>query len=354
MERSTTGLVLQRIEYDERAWEAIVDGYPAADVYHSSGWLTYLKRSQGAQPVTAEVLSEGRVVGHYVGAMVRRFGVRILGSPMPGWGTQVMGFLLDDGVDRRAAADALLPFAYGELRCAHVELGDRLLTPDEMAGSRYVVSSWSSQTTVDVSGSDDDIVAQAHSRTRTYMRRGPRNGLHGEAGHGSEFADEYYDQLVDVFASSGLVPTVPRERVRQLIEALEPSGQVTLTRLVDADDNHLGTSICIGRNRRAMLWGLAFFRQYSRLHPVEPLQFETMKALRERGYTIYNMAGSEPSKAKFASAVEPLLLVRNSRFPALEAGRAIFRRTFYFQQRIRGRAAQRREAQAQHGQGPED
>ena len=35
-----------------------------------------------------------------------RFGVRILGSPFPGWTTLSMGFNLREGVSRRAATEA--------------------------------------------------------------------------------------------------------------------------------------------------------------------------------------------------------------------------------------------------------
>jgi hypothetical protein len=53
--------------------------------------------------------------------------VRIQGSPLRGWGTECECFPLDDGFDRRAAADALIPFAFHDLGCLHVDLADRTL-----------------------------------------------------------------------------------------------------------------------------------------------------------------------------------------------------------------------------------
>jgi hypothetical protein len=50
-----------------------------------------------------------------------------------------MGFLLEDGVDRRAAAEALVWFAFNDLGCLHVELNDRRLAPEQMTGSQYAV-----------------------------------------------------------------------------------------------------------------------------------------------------------------------------------------------------------------------
>ena len=130
---------LERIPYDPVAWGAIVAAHPDAEVFHGPAWLAYLAASQGAEPVVAAVRADGRTVGHFVGSLVRRFGMRILGSPLRGWGTPCMGFLLDPGVDRRAVAQALLPFAFGDLKCMHLELADRRLTRELMAGSDYVI-----------------------------------------------------------------------------------------------------------------------------------------------------------------------------------------------------------------------
>ena len=106
---------LQRIPYDRVAWDAIVASREDAEVYHTAAWLEFLAATQGAEPVTAVVSIDGRPVGYFLGAIVRRLGVRVLGSPLRGWGTECMGFLLDDGVDRRAEADALIPFAFTTL-----------------------------------------------------------------------------------------------------------------------------------------------------------------------------------------------------------------------------------------------
>lgn len=334
-------IALRRIDYEPAGWETIVTRYPEADVYHGAAWLAYLAASHHAEPVVAEVRSEGVVVGHFVGATVRRFGMRILGSPLSGWGTQVMGFLLEDESDRAAASDALLTFAYRELGCAHVELGDRVLLAEQLVGSRYEVTQ-DALSVVDVAGSDEEILGQARSRTRSYMRRGAKNGLSGELARGVGFADEYYDQLVDVFGSSGLTPTYGVERVRQLISALEPTAEVTMVRLVDADGNRIGTCIAVGRGDRAVLWGLAFYRQYGKLHPVEALQWETMKFLRARNYRSYNLAGDSPSKAKFSSATEDVVRMHHSRYPILDHGRNAVQRAFYLRQRLAGRVGQLR------------
>lgn len=50
------------------------------------------------------MLKEERVaVGYFTGMIVRKIGLRILGSPFPGWSTDYMGLSLSACVDRRKA-----------------------------------------------------------------------------------------------------------------------------------------------------------------------------------------------------------------------------------------------------------
>lgn len=331
-------LRLRRIPYEETAWGSIVDSYPQAEVYHSPAWIGYLVAAHEVVPVTAELTEGDQVVGHFVGATVRRFGLRVLGSPLQGWGTQAMGFLLSEGVDMSAASKALLEFAYGELRCVHVELGDRVMASGDVTASPFRAERLQSAI-VDLSGSEDDVLAQMSKSTRYYARRAARNGLVMEEAAGPGFADEYYEQLVDVFRSKGLVPTYDVQRVRQLIDALAPSGQLLLVRVRAPDGSKVGTNISLGRNGRAVLWGAAFYRSFAKLNPVEPLQYESIRLWQARGALLYDMAGDSPSKSRFSKTVKPLYRLRHSRFGFFEYGRNAVKTAFYARQRLAGRRA---------------
>jgi hypothetical protein len=274
-------VALERIPYDSSAWEATIAGHPDLEVFHGSDWLDYLAASQDAEPVIAVVRADGRPVGYFVGAIVRRYGIRILGSPLRGWGTQCMGFLLDPGFDRSLATEALLPFAFRDLGCLHVELSDRQLTDDRMVGSGYTVESGRTFV-VDLARPEEEILAAMRSTTRNYIRQAGRKGLVVEQSTDVGFADEFYEQLVEVFARQGLVPTYSADRVRQLIRFLQPSGHVLLVRVRAPTGDSLATAILIGRNRTAVLWGAAFRRAQADLHlPLSaiPLRRDALRAV---------------------------------------------------------------------------
>ena len=105
-------------------------------MFQKREWVELLATTQNAEPVLAVVRDGGVDVGYFTGLVVKRLGVRILGSPFPGWTTDYLGFNLLLGVNRRDAADALLPFAFGPLRCVHVELCDRYLHRGDLDGTR--------------------------------------------------------------------------------------------------------------------------------------------------------------------------------------------------------------------------
>ena len=126
-------LRLQRLDESSVDWDEL-DTYADRNVFQTREWLSFVERTQRAEPVIAEVTQAGETVGLFTGLVVRRYGIRILGSPLRGWTTGYLGFNLRRGVSRRAAVAALPQFAFRTLRCLHVELRDRSLSLDDMDG----------------------------------------------------------------------------------------------------------------------------------------------------------------------------------------------------------------------------
>lgn len=331
-------VVLERIPYDSLAWEATIGGHPDLEVFHGSAWLDYLAASQGAEPVLAVVRADGHPVGHFVGAIVRRYGMRILGSPLRGWGTQCMGFLLDEGFDRRLAAEALLPFAFGDLGCLHVELADRHLTADQMAGAGYSVETGRTFV-VDLARSEEEILAGMRPKTRQYLSKAVRLGVSSEVATGLDFADDFHEQLIEVFAQQGLVPTYGVERVRQLITALQPTGQLLLVRVNAPGGRCVASGLSVGRGRTAVSWGAAFYRSKSELHPNEILWWEAMRHWRSRGAQRYDMGGGGDYKAKYGGVETPTFHFHRSRYAVLRYGRSAVRSLFRARLVLAGRKA---------------
>lgn len=344
-----SSVVLERIGYYPAAWEAAISGHPDLEVFHGAAWLEFLAQSQHAEPVVAVVRVGANPVGYFVGAIVRRYGVRILGSPLRGWTTQSMGFLLPDGFDRRGVADALVPFAFRDLRCSHVELADRHLTAEQMVGSHYVRESGRSFQ-IDLDVPEDKVFAAMRRTTRQEIRKAGRAGVRVEIASDDEFAVEFHRFLTAIFARQGLAPTYNLERVRCLIGALRGSSQILMLRATSPSGSTLGTSISVGRNRTAVAWGMAFDRDNQDYHAIDLLWWETIRYWKLAGALVFDLGGGGDYKAKYGGREIPSHAFHRSRYALLRYGRSSVRRVLYARQALTGWRAGR--AAVSGGRGP--
>jgi CelD/BcsL family acetyltransferase involved in cellulose biosynthesis len=328
-------LTLQPIAETTREWDRM-DAFGDRVIFQTREWLEFLARTQGAQPVVAAVMDDREHVGYFTGLVIRRFGIRILGSPFPGWTTESMGFNLIDGVNRRDAAAALIPFAFRTLGCAHVELKDRRLQADDLHGLGFT-SEPTLTFEVDLSDDETAIFGRMSSACRRAVRRGEKLGVTVEQVTGAAFADEYYAQLVEVFARQSLVPPYGVERVRALIDCLEPTGYLLLVRARSAEGLPVATGIFPAFNGTAYFWGGASVREHQILRPNEAVFWYAMRYWRARGMTVLDLGGGGEYKRKYGPSELRVPFFRRSRFPGLSVLREVARRAVEQRHALLGR-----------------
>jgi hypothetical protein len=314
-----------RLDPDRVDWSRL-DAFTDRVVFQTRPWLDYLTEGQQGEPVVA-VLREGpEELGWFTGLVTRRFGIPILGSPFPGWTTQYMGFNLADGVSRRLALEALIPFAFEDLGCAHLEVSDRWMRADDVAGLSVNCDPVHTFA-LDLRADDPTLLAGMNEMCRRNIRKAERNGVVIDADAEPEgFAADYHAQLVDVFAKQGLTPPYPVERVQSLIDRVHPSGRLQLLRARAPDGTSIGTAIIVGAGSAAYFWGGASWREYQHLRPNEPIMWQAFRTWRDRGAIEFDMGGGGEYKRKFG--VEDLAVphIRVSRLAALDHMRNLARK----------------------------
>jgi len=331
---------LERICYQRADWDRI-NAFPDRIVFQTREWVDFLAKTQNAEPVLAVVCDAGEEVGYFTGLIVRRFGLRILGSPFPGWTTDYLGFNLAPGACRREAAKALIEFAYRRLRCAHVELRDRHLRVGDLDGSRWEADSSRKTFLVDISGDESEVFARMSSACRRAVRKGIKAGVRAQVAEGEGFADEYYQQLRGVFARQSLVPTYSVERVRDLIHYLEGTGRLLLLRALANDDRGIATGIFIAFNGTAYFWGGASVREDQILRPNEAIFWAAMKWARAKGCSTLDMGGGGEYKRRYGGRELWVPWFRSSRVPGLAEMRNAAKAVVEVSQHWRGLHASR-------------
>ena len=320
----TTVLKLERLDVNAYPWERF-DAFPDRTVFQTRAWLEYVAETQRAEPVLCVVEDGNSIVGSFSGLLVRRLGFRILGSPLPGWGTGYLGFNLEHGVSRREAADALRAFAARDLRCAHLELRDRYLEHGELDGLGFAAERFRSFE-IDLLRDEDEIFAGMSSACRRCIRKAEKVGVTIEEADDLGFADEYYAQLEDVFAKQSLRPTYGLDRVRALVTHLRGSGRVLFLRARAPDGRCIATGIFPALGRMMYFWGGASLRADQIHRPNEAVFWYAMRYWKAHGGAVLDMGGGGEYKRKYGGVEISVPHFRHSRLPGVGAARTIVRR----------------------------
>jgi Acetyltransferase (GNAT) domain len=293
-------------------------------VFQSLPWLNFLQATQNSEPVIAEVRQGRESVGFFTGVLLKKWGVRILGSPFPGTNTPYMGFNLEPGIQRSDLVPALIDFAFYDLRCHHFEMSDRYLSDVDFAGEGIRYRMFEGYE-VDLTPDEDQIFANMTRSCRKAIRQSKKNGVTIEEADDLEFAEEYHAQLKDVFAKSNLVPPYGVGRVRKLIEILKPSEMLLMLRARDPNGFCIATAIFLGFNDVVFAWGGASQRKYNILRPNEPLFWYAMRYWKKRGCKVLDLVGGGDYKKKFGSREIAVPWFRMSRNRAITWARHVAR-----------------------------
>jgi len=316
-------------------WQAL-DRFDDRVVFQTRDWLNFIAESQRATPVVAEIRDNDTVAGYFSGLVVRKFGVRILGSSFPGWTTPYIGFNLAPGYSRARLLDPLTAWAFRDLKCLHVEVSDRCFQPGDGDGGRLDRTAYETYKS-DLTRSEDDLFKRMESACRRCIRKAEKGGVTVEEAHDLEFADEDYEQLKDVFAKQGKLPTYPVERVRLLLKHLLPTGRLLAVRARSPEGKCIATGLYPGMNDTAFFWGNASWRNEQHWRPNEYLHWYALRYWKARGVKLFDWGGGGTYKEKYG--VEPYVVpwFYKSKYRVLTTVRNEARALYYKSQRLVGR-----------------
>jgi hypothetical protein len=322
------------IDIKSADWKRL-NGFADRTVFQTREWLQFVAESQNALPVLAELRESSDVLGYFSGLTFSKFGMKVLGSSFPGWTTPYIGFNLNPGVPRRAALEALEEFAWDDLKCLHLEVSDPNFAFEDGQAAGFKTEYYASYRT-DLARSEEELFNGMESACRRCIRKGEKSGLKTEEAHDLAFADEYYEQLQDVFAKQSLVPTYSVERVRALVRNLEPSGNILLVRARDPEGKCIATGIYPGFNQIAEFWGNASFRAYQSLRPNEACHWYAMRYWKKRGVSIFDWGGEGTYKEKYGGTPHRVPWFTKSRYRIVGALRNEARNMFARKQKFLG------------------
>jgi Acetyltransferase (GNAT) domain len=330
---------LEPVPLDAVDWSQVGRLFPL-QFSQSGEWLRFAAAVSGGIPIVAQVVQGADLRGYFFGVVFRRFGLRILGSPFPGWTLPYLGFTLGDATDFAAALDGLRDLAFRRLSCIHFELTDRTITPE--AASRLGVDFDSVQGYLtDLTPPEDAIFMTMTSACRRAVRKAEKCGVLIEEAPAEGFAADYYAHLLDVFAKQGLRPTYGVDRVETLIRFLHPTGGLLLLRARSPDGRSIATGIYPGGRSYSFFWGNGSLRGDQILRPNEALHWHAIRTWKARGSTRHDWGGAGDYKRKYGGVEFRVASIRQSRYAAVSRARNVAKSSYYFMRsslrRVRGK-----------------
>ncbi len=329
--------MFERLNLRLSEWGRVLAGCHDRTIFQTPEWLSFIAETQHAEPVLAAIRMGTHVVGYFSGLIVSHCGIKILGSPLPGWTTSYMGMNLLPGMSRPPLIEELIRCAFDQWDCAHVELMDRHVSVDDAISLGYEYRRFSGFE-IDLTLAQDRLLAHMTSACRRCIRKAAKTGVIIEEAYDLRFAEEYYAQLQQVLAKQSLVPTYGIDRVHALIAHLSDTGRLLLLRARDPDGVCIATGIFPAMNGTMYFWGGASRREALSYRPNEALQWYAMSYWKARGMQRYDMGGGGEYKRKFGGAEIVVPWIRKSKYHGLPALRAVARHLIGWRQRVLGHA----------------
>lgn len=328
-------ILFEKIDINNVSWQEL-DQYEDRSVFQTLPWVNFVAEAQGAEPLIVKIKEDGQTLGYFTGLIVKKLGIKILGSPFNGWTTTYMGFNLLPGVSVQEILEVFPEFVFKELGCRILQISERRFTEVDFSSSSYSIINYRNLE-IDLTKSEDELFSNMASAKRRGIRKARKSGISIEEVSDIDFADDYYAQLEEVFAKRSLTPTYSKERVITLIRNLQPSGQLLLLRVRDPEGQCIATGIFPAFNDTMLFWGGASWRKFQHYRPNEYMFWYAMKYWKSHGIKTFNLGGWADYKKQYGGEqIKGVIVIKsNPDFLAKQLNRA--KSLWKFYRKILGR-----------------
>jgi Acetyltransferase (GNAT) domain len=320
------------------AFDAELKNLSEGSVFVSEAWLDFTAKASSGRFIGLRIRDGAGKTGLFAGVLFRRLGLKIIGSPFPGWGTSYMGVCGMLPLDHSLVSE-LLTYLFGRYGAHYIEMINPPGTGSLTSGIGYTVSQIDSLLLPLVDG-QEVLYAHLQGDCRTCLRQfDAKGGAVVAVSPDSEFADQLYDQLTEVFARQGMVTTHSRQRIGAMLAALE-QGQADLLCLQARGPagEQLASSVFFGANGVFYYWAGASYVAGRHFRPTEAMIWEAIRHFIGLGYHSFDMMGVRDYKLKFSPRAISYTRIASARPAFLLILRDWAQHAYYVVNRLLGRA----------------
>lgn len=306
-------------------------------VYTTFEWVSFLEKNQKAESVVLELSDDGKVVAIFVGLIVKKMGIRILGSPFEGWLTPDMGFIRIYKFDINEALRCIAKYAFKLLKCSYVQICDKSINKDAL--DKKIKYFTGNLLQLHISTDVEKVIEGFTKNGRRDVRASTRKGLVvKKVPFDKDFVDTYYSQLIEVFAIQNLKPFYSKEKLYDLVEAFKDSPEKVLALSANTeDDKSAATVLSFGFNGWGYYLGAASFREYRQSLPNERLFLAFVEHWAENDVDNLDLVGYREYKMKYNPVLVDVPTIYFEKIPGLLKMKKFMRKFITFIRKIKGK-----------------
>ena len=272
-------------------------------IYTTYPWVMFLVKNQKAEPVILEILDQGELVSVFVGLIITKFGIRILGSPFEEWFTEEMGFIEIRNCDYGECIQAVKEYAFKHLKCLFIQITDNKIRLKDIP--KDIDYSINKSLILDLRPSETEIFSSFRKDARKNIRRFEKKGaVLKEVVFDNNFAVTFYDQIKDVFEKQGLQPNYNLQKIKDMVEAFKDNqDKILAMQVYDPDNICIASAIYLLYGDWCYSLATASYREYQHYLPNEIIRWHGIQYCKNKGSKFFNFCGYREYKLKYAPQI---------------------------------------------------
>ena len=288
-------------------------------VFSSKAWLNFLTYEVGGKFIGVCIKGSNGSTHYFFGILFKKLGLKIIGSPFPGWGTSYMGIVGENSLSK-GLISSLFTYLFNKYSVHYIETVSQLKADEIKSFDSYQVSEIPSLL-LPINEGIESLYGRLKGDCRTFLRQfNTKGGVLKITSPDDQFIDIFYRQLSEVFRRQGMIPTHSYSRIKNMLKMLE-SSEIDLLCLQAYGDSSqpIASSIFFGLNGVFYYWAGASSTIGQHYRPNESMIWKAICYFENLGYQSFDMMGERNYKLKFSpdsiayvsiKAARPLILFK--------------------------------------------
>lgn len=314
--------------------------YENKDLFTTVNWLNFLKKFRHVKPYIITIMDvDGKILGHFTGALLIKFGLRIFGSPFYGWMGQHMGFdfINIEKINKSVIIDEIFEFIKKELKLLFIILIDFKFEKNDYTSckTKFFYDETRETYFLDLTHSEEELFKNFKSGYRTCVRKFEKMGGAIEIDNSDAFIEEHHKQLKDVFARKGM--TSPDYRKRMSILLHDYPDLILFIKALDENGKNIASSYYIGGGNLCFFASNASYTESLNYCANQALMWYAIKYWKSKGMKIMDLAGRASYKENFGASLYGTPIIIWSKYYLLFKLIILLRNLYYKSFQIKGK-----------------